>query len=104
MNTRQDLKDTVRLVAYDRNRRQVLDECLSVFDYYDGLHPIIDEDDFRKTRGIARLSGTIFDADGAVSQQFEVRYDEAGAFLCGGARFADGKITDDWEKLHDGAA
>lgn len=103
MSMRQELKDMVRLVAYDSTGRQVLDECLPVSDYYEGLHPIIDDDDFRRSRGIARLSGIIFDTDGSVSQQFEVRYDEAGAFRCGGAKFADGTITDDWEKLHDAA-
>jgi len=101
MSAKQPLKDTVHLVAYDAAGRQVLEEFLPVCDYYEELHPVVDEDEYRRTRHIIRLSGTMYNDDGGIVQQFEVRYDDQGAFLCDGARFDDGTVTGDWERLHD---
>jgi hypothetical protein len=57
---------------------------MSVYDYYDELHPAMDEDAYRKERGLVRLVGTKFDDKGEVEEAWDNFYTDAGAYSGGG--------------------
>jgi len=88
-------KGEVVLTGSDKDHHVVLEERISVFDYYDLLHPVLDEDsDFRRERGIRYVNGTIYNFEGAVDQVFINDYDENGAYVRSQIRFADGTVTE----------
>lgn len=75
------MKQIVHLTAYGPDGALALEEFLPVQVFYEKSHPVLDEAAFRKARQIMRLSGIVYNNEGAVSQQFEVRFDEAGGVL-----------------------
>jgi hypothetical protein len=89
----------VHLMAYAPNGSQVLEVVLTVEDYYQNSHPLLDEVTFRGNHGVVRLCGTIYDAQGIMNEEFEVRYDQRGAYICDAVRFADGRSLGDWIKV-----
>jgi len=93
------LRDTVELIGYSAVGAEVFRHTLSRYDYYESIHPAIDESRFRLSRGITRLVGRIYDDAGSVEQEFENTYSEGGALLLSGARFSDGTINGDWKTL-----
>lgn len=68
---------------------------LSLEDYYQGLHELIDSDDYRATRGIVLIEGELFDPAGNRAQEFRNRYGEDGAYVGGKTVFADGTVNED---------
>ena len=93
------LRDVVELVGYDASGVEVFRQALSRYAYYEDLHPVIDEDNFRLERRIIRLVGRIYNDSGSLEQEFENTYSATGALALAGARFSDGTITGDWHVL-----
>ena len=86
---------TVELEAFDETNHLVLQTSLSVDEYYDGSHPLIDDGEFRAKRGIRHLRGRVFDLDGKLDQEFTNEYGPDGEYLRSSAVFADGTVTED---------
>ena len=97
------LRDAVELIGYSPVGAEVFRHTLSRYDYYESIHPVIDENRFRLERGITRLVGKIYDDAGSVEQEFENTYSESGALSLSGARFSDGTISGDWKTLRGDA-
>jgi hypothetical protein len=91
MRTRKP-KDSMRLVGFDRAGKVVHEQLMSVYDYYEELHPVIDEDDFRKERGLVRLVGTKFDDNGEVEEEWENFYTDTGAISASIVRDGNGEV------------
>lgn len=88
-------KGEVILAGSDKDHRTILEERISVTDYYDSLHPILDDDaDFRRKRGIRFVSGTIYNYDGKIDQEFTNFYGEDGAYIRSQIRFADATVLE----------
>src|SRR5689334_1102958 len=100
MNLKSRTRNAVHLVAYDKDGRQIVDKFLPVSTFYDETHPLLDEPGFRKIHGIVRLTGSILDTKGVIVQEFEVSFNASGFCECDAAKFADGSILGDWERLH----
>ena len=75
------MKDGVHLVAVDRSNKVVLDIFVDIHKYYDGLHPVIDSNDFRRRQGIVKLTGTVYDTGGRVEEVWENLYTSEGKLV-----------------------
>ena len=100
MTAKQRQQPSVHLVAYDSAGRLVQEQDLSWREYCERSHPLLDDAAYRKTRDIVRLSGTIIDAHGQNSEEFEAQFDRAGLCIADAARFADGSVLGNWTRLH----
>ncbi len=67
--------------------------------FHEDWHPLLDDPRYRKAGGVVRLHGVMRNAQGVISQEFEVRFDEAGFCVCDAARFADGSVVGQWDLL-----
>lgn len=86
-------KDSMRLVGFDRRGKVVHEQLMSLYDYYEELHPVIDENAFRKQRGIVRLVGTKFDDAGEIEEEWENHYTDAGVISSSIERDKNGKVV-----------
>ena len=84
----------VFVVAYNADRNVVAKVELPIDEFYDELHPLIDEQEFRFKQGIRMLTGEIYDLDGTLSQSFENFYDDQGRFVSGRSVHEDGTVTE----------
>jgi hypothetical protein len=82
-------RNLVILTAFNESGEIVLRQQLSYLDYYEELHPIIDEDGFRAERNIRALKGKIYNYAGKLVQEFRVDYDENGKYI-------DSHVVDDY--------
>ena len=88
-------KSEVILQGYDINKELVAEHRISVFDYYDELHAILDEDvQFRLERGIRRVEGRIYNESGELDQMFTNEYDDLGRYVRSRIVFADGTVSE----------
>lgn len=81
------------LTAFNDRGDLVFEKTFNIRDYWDGSHPVIDEDGFRQVWRIRKLVGVLVGPEGAVIQEFENRYDASGAIVSGWARLEDGTET-----------
>ena len=91
-------RNSVYLAAFKSNGQQVLEEPLPIHKFYEESHPLLDQADYRMSRQIIRLTGVIYDAQGTISQEFEVGFDAFGLCVSDAARFADGTTAGPWKK------
>ena len=85
----------VTLKGFDLNNELVAEEQISVLDYYDNLHAILDEDvTYRVERGIRRVEGHIYNENGGLDQEFSNEYDDAGRYVRSRILFADGTVSE----------
>ena len=84
----------VMLTAFDVNGTVAISETLSYDDYYEELHPLIDDDDFRARSGVRRLTGQVYDSSGQLQSDFETIYDEKGALIKSKTMHADGTVIE----------
>jgi len=87
-------RNTVILVAGDRKGATVERVTLSLEDYYEELHPIIDSDAYRAERGVRQIHGEVFGAKGNLTQTFDNRYAADGRFVGGRAVHEDGTVIE----------
>jgi len=88
-------KGEVLLIGLDKNHLVIIEERISVFDYYDSLHPILDQDcNFRRERGIRYVIGKIYNYEGFLNQGFLNTYGENGAFIKSQLRLPNGTLSD----------
>jgi hypothetical protein len=83
------------LTARSRDGKVVEQVELSLEDYYQGLHDLIDSNEYRSARAIVLIEGELFDPDGRLDQEFRNRYGEDGAYIGGRTVFADGIVNED---------
>jgi hypothetical protein len=83
------------LTARSRDGHVVEQVELSLEDYYQGLHDLIDSNEYRSARGIVLIEGELFDLDGKLDQEFRNHYGEDGAYIGGRTMFADGTMNED---------
>ena len=86
----------VQLAGFTENGELVLEQTLSVVDYYEELHPIIDDEDaFRAKRGIRLVVGKIYDHDGKLDQEFKNEYAADGGYIRSRIVYSDGTVVED---------
>lgn len=87
-------RSIVFLAGFDENGKLVFREDLSYDDYYEGSHPVIDDNDYRAQHGIRRITGRVFDLAGNVQQDFESHYNEKGEVVSGRIVHQDGTVNE----------
>ncbi len=88
-------RGVVLLAGYDADGNAVVEQTLSVVDYYEELHPIIDDRAFLVQHGIRSVAGKIYDYDDKLDQQFKTEYDSAGTYVGSRIIVADGTVQED---------
>jgi hypothetical protein len=89
-------KGEVILTGLDEEHIVVCEERMSVADYYEALHPILDEDCvYRLQMGIRYVTGKIYNYDGELDQEFTNDYDESGNYVRSKITFADGTVSEE---------
>ena len=85
----------VILMGFDATDTVVAEENISLFEYYDQLHAILDDDvSLRLEKGIRRVVGKIYNEKGELDQEFENDYDGTGKIVRSRIVFADGTISE----------
>lgn len=92
---RADKDETVELRAFGRDGVLLEELVLTVAGYYEELHDLIDSDEYRAAKGVVLVRGQIYNAQGALDQEFENRYSSGGAYVGGRSVFADGTVHED---------
>ena len=85
----------VLLNAFDGSRKIIFELELSVDDYYDESHPLIDDNAYRGERGIRYVHGRIYDYDGKLDQEFNNEYGLDGVYIRSRIVHGDGTIIED---------
>jgi hypothetical protein len=75
------LRDTVILIGLGPTDSPVFEQKLSVHDYYDGEHEVIDQPQFRRRRNIVKLCITFHGATGEIERRVECRYGPDGEVI-----------------------
>jgi hypothetical protein len=88
------MRDQVRLIAVDSAGAIVHEQILSRDEYYENLHPMIDDNEYIRTKRIRQVDGEVFDSLGRIDQAFTNLYDETGRIRRSRAVYADGTIQD----------
>jgi len=86
-------RDRAILTGYNSGDTPVFEQVLDLHDYWDDLHPVIDQAEFRQGRNIRRLTGRLYGSEGQLIQEFENTFDEAGQLMTSHARHEDGTET-----------
>lgn len=71
----------VYLAGFDASGALVYEQRLDKEKYWEGRHAAIDDAEFRKARGIVRLTCTLYDDAGEVEEECENRYDSDGKLI-----------------------
>jgi hypothetical protein len=83
------------ITAFDASGGLVLEQEISVADYYEELHPVIDDDAaFRMQRHVRIVIGKIYAPDGRLDQEFRNEYDVDGAYIRSRIAYADGTVVE----------
>ena len=93
MSDRSTRRDEAVITGFNDRGDQVFEKSISLHDYWDASHPVIDEDGFRQAWRIRKLVGVLVGPEGNVLQEFENRYNASGTIVSGWARQADGTET-----------
>ena len=67
---------------------------LSYDEYYEGLHPLVDSDEYRAAKKIRRMTGEIYGYRENLQQSFETQYAGDGSFVRGRAVHEDGTVIE----------
>lgn len=86
-------RDTAILVGFDEHGVEVFRDRIGLFEYWEDLHPVIDDADFRSSRRVTKLSGKLYASDGSLVEEFENSYDSSGTLVSSRARHQDGTRT-----------
>ena len=85
----------VLLIGLDDNGHVVVEERISVHEYYDSFHPILDEDaNYRRQRGIRSVKGQIYNYEGNIDQEFVNTYGSRFEYVKSRIIFADGTVSE----------
>jgi hypothetical protein len=88
-------REVALLVAHASNGTEVERHELSLEEYYQGLHKLLDSGEYRSNHGIAFIEGKLYDPSGKIFQEFRNRYGSDGAYLGGRTVHADGTVNED---------
>jgi hypothetical protein len=84
------IKSKAVLIGYDSRGACVYSQILNLSDYYDRQH-VWDTENGVKGIKLKRMKGYLFDAEGAIDQEFESIFDlRTGIYKTGTVRYADG--------------
>ena len=92
---RHEKREVVELKAFSAHGDLVEAVQMSVADYYQSLHDLIDKNEYRAARGIAVIEGRVYGPSGKLDEEFRNLYAVSGAFTRGRAVFADGTVNED---------
>ena len=96
MNSPREQRRRLALLrAFDADGQVVVTESLQLDAYWDESHPLIDSNEYRATRSIARVDGNLFGDEGQLLQHFENRYGSSGEYLGGRIEHEDGTVDED---------
>jgi len=85
----------VILTAFNADQEKLFEQTLSVVEYYEQLHPLIDDDNELRVRSnIRNVVGRIYDYDGTLDQHFTNAYDANGQYVNSRIVFNDGSVAE----------
>ncbi len=87
-------RDAAILTAFAADGRVVARRRRSIYEYYDGVTRMMDSDEYRKERGITRVTGKLYDDKGRLLQDWENEYRSSGALKRGRAVYEDGTVQE----------
>jgi hypothetical protein len=93
--TKARLIDRTFLTAFDSLGNEVERVELNTHDYYDELHDLIDDDDYRSRKGVRSLRGELYGSRGKLLKKFECRYSAEGAIVFHRAEHDDGTVQEE---------
>jgi hypothetical protein len=91
---RQKPKSKVYLSAPDKDGSTVEEIEIGHDEYYHESPKLIDDEDYRASRGICKIKGRIYNSAGGLQCELENRYDESGKYLQGRAVHEDGTVIE----------
>src|SRR4051812_5471550 len=92
---RKGKRDSTVLVARTKDGNEVERHELSLQEYYQGIHQLIDSSEYRASRRITVIEGQLFDPAGNLFQEFRNMYTTDGAYEGGRTVHADGTVNED---------
>lgn len=90
--------NSVHIVGYASDGREVEVVTLSDYDYYENMHRIRDDPQYCAKMGIRRLVGKIFGDNGQVECEMEALLDERGRRLWDKEVYTTGEV---FERYYD---
>ena len=87
-------KSLALLTGYDAAGSSVYEEEMSLDEYYDGTHEVIDSSQFRRNRKIVRVIGRLYNFKGRLIQEFENEYGPDGVLSHQKTRYEDGTVIE----------
>ena len=76
------------------NGTVALSEVIAYDDYYEELHPLIDDDDFRAKHGVRRVTGQVYDSAAQLQSDFDLVFDASGVLVKSKTTHADGTVIE----------
>lgn len=91
------------VILFGYNYNSLLEKrTLSISEFYDSENPLIDDDKYRRRKGINKIKGTIYDDDSNnIVQLFVNRYDSNGRLVVSNAYNADLFLIDTCQIFYD---
>jgi hypothetical protein len=83
------------LVALDATGKRVKRQTMSLVDYYDDLHDLLDSKPYRLLLEVRRLRGELYDAKGERYQSWENVYSARGQLVLSRVVNADGTVHEE---------
>ena len=81
IQTKKKAAKPVYLAGFDASGALVHEQHMDKEKYWEGRHAVIDDEEFRRSRGIVRLTCTLYDDAGEVEEECENRYDGDGRLI-----------------------
>jgi hypothetical protein len=91
---KQLLRNVVLLTAFGDMTECIEEARLSIDEYYEESHELIDSSGYRCTKSIRVVKGEIYNDRGRLVQSFESQYNEAGILTRNRTVHEDGSVTE----------
>ena len=79
MSNQMQIKQQVRIEGYNAAKRLVIKQTFSTYDWYEELHPMIDEDEEHVRFGVVEIRGWQYDTEGNLTVNWNASYSANGA-------------------------
>ena len=91
---KQRLRNVVVLTAFGDVNERIEEVRLSVDEYYEESHELIDSGVYRRTKNIRIIKGEIYNDRARLVQSFESQYNDAGVMTRNRTVHEDGSVTE----------
>jgi hypothetical protein len=88
-------REVAELKAFGADGTLLEELEMSLEEYYEGLHDLIDKEEYRASHGIVVIEGRLFETSGKLDQKFRNRYSASGVYIGGRTTYKDGTVHED---------